>query len=324
MPVVSIEELLQGDRRALARALTAIENRDPEARGILKAIALHCGRAHRVGITGAPGVGKSALTSALVRAARAAGRRVGVLALDPSSPFSGGALLGDRIRMREHIGDAGVFVRSMASRGALGGLCAAAGDALDVFDAAGFDAVFIETVGVGQSEIEVAGECETTVVVLAPGAGDDIQAMKSGLLEVATLWVVNKADDPRAELVRSELIQALTLGRESEDIESRVLLTSAKSGDGVAALWERLEAGVQALEADGRRVAMRRERTLRRLRGVLREIVDAALPAADSVEARGLADAILRGERTTHGAAEDLLRRARQGSAASEGEEMRP
>ncbi|MDA3023840.1 MAG: methylmalonyl Co-A mutase-associated GTPase MeaB, partial [Actinomycetota bacterium] len=191
--------LVAGDRRALARILTLIEDGDPDVqRDIVSRLHPQAGRARLVGITGSPGVGKSSVTSALVTGMRARGRRVAVLAVDPSSPLTGGALLGDRIRMQAHHGDDGVFVRSMAARGHLGGLAAAVPAAALVLDAAGFDDVVIETVGVGQSEVDVAAMADTTIVVLAPGLGDSVQAAKAGILEVADVLVVNKSDQPGA------------------------------------------------------------------------------------------------------------------------------
>ncbi|MDA1195697.1 MAG: methylmalonyl Co-A mutase-associated GTPase MeaB, partial [Planctomycetota bacterium] len=185
--------ILQGDRRALARGLTLVENATPEGEALLAALPA-TGTAHRIGVTGPPGAGKSTLVSALVSAWRARDATVGVLAVDPSSPFTGGALLGDRIRMLAHTSDERVFIRSLASRGALGGLAAGAYDAADLLDAAGFDPVLLETVGVGQGEVEVCRAADTTVVVLAPGSGDVVQGMKAGLLEIADVLVINQAD----------------------------------------------------------------------------------------------------------------------------------
>src|SRR5688572_11502885 len=197
-------------------------------------LAPDAGRAHVVGVTGAPGVGKSTTTNALVTAYRARGQRVGVLAVDPTSPFSGGALLGDRVRMAEHTTDPEVFIRSMASRGHLGGLAWAAPQALRVLDAAGFDVVLVETVGVGQSEVEIAGTADTTLVLLAPGMGDGVQAAKAGILEVGDVYVVNKADRPEAATVRCDLRSMLALTeRASGSWRPPVLLMSAQSGEGV-------------------------------------------------------------------------------------------
>ncbi|MGV3563762.1 MAG: methylmalonyl Co-A mutase-associated GTPase MeaB, partial [Nocardioides sp.] len=199
-----VERARAGQARAVARLVSLVEDESPLLRPVMAALAPHTGRAHVVGLTGAPGVGKSTSTNALIGALRAAGKRVGVLAVDPSSPFSGGALLGDRIRMQDHASDEGVFIRSMASRGHLGGLSFTTPQAVRVLDAAGFDVVLVETVGVGQSEVEVAGLADTTMVLLAPGMGDGIQAAKAGILEVGDVYVVNKADRDGAERLRRD------------------------------------------------------------------------------------------------------------------------
>lgn len=206
------DRVLDGDRRALARALSIIEDGRPGADDLLARLFPHTGRAHRIGITGAPGTGKSTLVSALARAYRSQGKTVAVLAVDPSSPFSGGAILGDRIRMRDLSGDPGVFIRSMATRGALGGLAAATGDAARALDAAGFEIILIETVGAGQNEVAIARMAQTTIVVEAPGLGDDVQAIKAGILEIADILVVNKADRPGANATASALRMMLELG----------------------------------------------------------------------------------------------------------------
>ncbi|HFB52490.1 MAG TPA: methylmalonyl Co-A mutase-associated GTPase MeaB, partial [Anaerolineae bacterium] len=206
------EQVLQGKRRAIARLISRIENEHPEARQALEDLFPHTGNAHLVGITGAPGTGKSSLVNELAKALRRQNKTVAIIAVDPTSPFSGGAILGDRIRMRELSGDRGVFIRSMASRGSLGGLARGVYDAIKVFDAAGFDVILIETVGVGQGEVDIARTAHTVLVVEAPGLGDDIQAIKAGILEIADIFVVNKADKPGANNTVAALRAMLDLG----------------------------------------------------------------------------------------------------------------
>jgi LAO/AO transport system kinase len=231
--VALAEAALAGDRRALARLLTAVESRSPVAEAALRLLHPQAGRAHLVGITGAPGTGKSTLVAALVGEARRVGRLTAVVAVDPSSPITGGALLGDRVRMQAHAGDDGVFIRSMASRGHAGGLAATTTAAATVLDAAGFDLVLIETVGTGQSEVEVAAAADTTVVLEAPEMGDEIQAIKAGLLEVADVIAVNKGDRPGAQRAAAQL-RAMLAGVE-------VLVTTATTGAGVPALLAALD-----------------------------------------------------------------------------------
>ena len=207
-----LDRALSGDVRALGRLLSLVEDESPRMRAVIKDLLPKTGQARIVGLTGAPGVGKSTLTGALVGAFRAAGRGVAVLAVDPTSPFTGGALLGDRIRMQEHATDEAVFIRSMASRGHLGGLAAATPQAIRVLDAAGFELIIIETVGVGQAEVAIASLADSVVVLLAPGMGDAIQAAKAGLLEIADLYIVNKADKPDTQQVVRDLRNMLALG----------------------------------------------------------------------------------------------------------------
>lgn len=207
-----VPDVLSGDRRALARLITRVENRTPDSHAALAALYPHTGRAYFVGVTGAPGTGKSTVVNALTRTLRDRGQTVGIVAVDPTSPFSGGAVLGDRIRMVDLAGDRGVFIRSMANRGSLGGLAATTGDVARVLDAAGFDVVLIETVGAGQSEVDIARTAYTTIVVDAPGMGDDVQAIKAGILEIADILVVNKADRPGAENTVRALRAMLELG----------------------------------------------------------------------------------------------------------------
>ncbi len=213
---VKVETLIaaarEGDRRALARLITLIENRGPTAEHILQRVFPTTGRAYIVGITGAPGTGKSTLVNAMTREYRARGLTVGIIAIDPTSPFSGGALLGDRVRMRDLVGDPGVFIRSMATRGSLGGLARATDDVVLLLDAMGFDRILIETVGVGQAEVDIASSAHTVIVVEAPGLGDDIQAIKAGILEIADIFVVNKADREGADRTVMALQAMLGLG----------------------------------------------------------------------------------------------------------------
>src|SRR5579859_3587676 len=206
-----VERLLSGDRRALARMVALIENETPQARQYLMELHQHAGRAHIVGVTGAPGAGKSTLVTRLVRELRQRDHKVGVVAVDPTSPFSGGAILGDRIRMMELAGDPNVFIRSMASRGSLGGLAAATRDVVRAMDAAGYDTIIIETVGTGQAEVEVMRAAQTVLVVVAPGMGDEVQAIKAGVLEIADIFVVSKADRTGADQTVAELAMLLSI-----------------------------------------------------------------------------------------------------------------
>jgi LAO/AO transport system kinase len=241
---------LEGDRRALARLLTAVENRTPVAEAALRRLYPDAGRAHLVGITGPPGAGKSTLVAALIALVRAAGRSVAVIAVDPSSPITGGALLGDRVRMQAYAGDPGVFIRSMAARGHAGGLASTSGAAAAVLDAAGFDLILIETVGTGQSEVEVAAAADTTVVLEAPEMGDEVQAIKAGLLEVADIVVVNKGDRPgaqrtaaqlRAMLVAAPRVGAAGAPERPRPKQPQVLVTTASTGEGIQELLEALD-----------------------------------------------------------------------------------
>ena len=233
-----------GDTRALARLLSLVEDESPAVRSVIKDLLPDTGGARIIGLTGSPGVGKSTVTGALLRAFRAAGRRVAVLAVDPSSPFSGGALLGDRIRMQEHATDDGVFIRSMASRGHLGGLAASTPQAIRVLDAAGFELIIIETVGVGQAEVAIASLADSVVVLLAPGMGDAIQAAKAGILEVADVFVVNKADKPDAQPVVRDLRNMIALADRAEgDWKPPIVSTVATKGaesEGIQELVSRL------------------------------------------------------------------------------------
>ncbi len=229
------ERVVGGKTPAIARAITWAESADPRFPELLRLLYSRTGHARVIGLTGAPGAGKSTMTGALARLARADGKSVGIVAVDPSSPFSGGAILGDRIRMQELYTDPGVLIRSMATRGHMGGLARATADAVDVLDAAGFDEVLVETVGVGQDEVEIIRLAESSVVVLTPGMGDDIQAIKAGLMEVADVFVVNKADRDGADRVVTEVLQMLELGEHGPWVPP-VLKSVARLGTGVPEL----------------------------------------------------------------------------------------
>jgi LAO/AO transport system kinase len=257
---------VEGDRRALARLLTGIENENPAIRELLPRIFAASRGAHLVGITGPPGAGKSTLVTALAREYRARGRRVGIVAVDPSSPYTGGAIMGDRIRMMGHAADRDVFMRSMASRGELGGIAAATWMAAAALDAAGYDPILVETVGAGQSEVEIARLAETTVVVEVPEMGDEVQAIKAGLLEVADLLVVNKGDRPGADLAARHLRAMLsTAGGRVGRKPPLILLTTATSGEGVAALADAIEAHRSAARSPEQAAARARNQVRRAL-----------------------------------------------------------
>ncbi|MFI5802156.1 methylmalonyl Co-A mutase-associated GTPase MeaB [Streptomyces sp. NPDC051561] len=248
-----VEQAREGRPRAVARLISLVEGASPQLREVMAALAPLAGNAYVVGLTGSPGVGKSTSTSALVASYRRAGKRVAVLAVDPSSPFSGGALLGDRIRMADHASDPGVYIRSMATRGHLGGLAWAAPQAIRVLDAAGFDVILVETVGVGQSEVEIASQADTSMVLLAPGMGDGIQAAKAGILEIGDVYVVNKADRDGADATVRELNHMLGLGesRGPGDWRPPIVKTVAARGEGVDEVVEALEKHLAWMEERG-------------------------------------------------------------------------
>ncbi|MFC9593333.1 methylmalonyl Co-A mutase-associated GTPase MeaB [Streptomyces sp. NPDC056944] len=267
--MVDVPELVaqarEGRPRAVARLISLVEGASPQLREVMAALAPLTGGAYVVGLTGSPGVGKSTSTSALVSAYRRAGRRVGVLAVDPSSPFSGGALLGDRVRMSEHASDPGVYIRSMATRGHLGGLAWSAPQAIRVLDAAGCEVILVETVGVGQSEVEIASQADTSVVLLAPGMGDGIQAAKAGILEIGDLYVVNKADRDGADATARELNHMLSLGeaRAAGDWRPPIVKTVAARGEGIDEVVEALEKHRAWMEEHGVLAERRRARAAR-------------------------------------------------------------
>jgi LAO/AO transport system kinase len=256
-----------GERRALGRAISMVERLGPEGREVVRALHPDAGRAWRVGLTGPPGTGKSTLAAALVGLLRDQGRKVAVVSVDPSSPFTRGAVLGDRIRLADHFLDAGVFIRSMASRGQVGGVAEATADAVLVLDAAGFDVVMLESVGAGQTEVDAADLVETLVLALMPGSGDSVQAIKAGLMEVPDVIAITKADLPGADALRSDLRSALTLVP-GADWTPPLVPVKALAGEGVEALWEAVEAHRAHLAVGDRLAARRRAALARRLRSL--------------------------------------------------------
>ncbi|MGH2694624.1 MAG: methylmalonyl Co-A mutase-associated GTPase MeaB [Actinomycetota bacterium] len=264
-----VERALEGERRAIARLISLVEDGGAQVGDVMNRLYPHSGRAYSIGITGAPGSGKSTLTERLVGRARADGCRVGVLAVDPSSPFSGGALLGDRVRMQSHATDRDVFIRSMATRGHLGGIALATPEAMRVLDAVGNDIVVIETVGVGQAEVEITDACDTTVVVVTPGWGDAIQAAKAGLMEIAEVFVVNKADRAGAKDTVRELRQMIEMSEATWKPE--IVTTVAIKGEGIDELWAAIQKHRSYQEGNGLLEARRRRRIEREIREIVAE-----------------------------------------------------
>jgi LAO/AO transport system kinase len=305
-----VEGVLGGDRLLLARAITRVENHEGDAAELLSALYPHTGRGHIIGVTGAPGTGKSTLVTALAQSYRQGGMTVGIVAIDPTSPFTGGALLGDRVRMRALAGDTGVFVRSMATRGSLGGLSKTTGDVVTVLDAAGYDRIIVETVGVGQAEVEIASTAHTTLVVEAPGLGDEVQAIKAGILEIADILVVNKADRPgvdktlralemmleienggarmirhHGQLLRVETPAALAADWDGENRWKVIVMkTVAADGSGIVELRDRIEAHWRWLEESGEMAIREQLRIANTLENIVRAELNrrilARLPAA--------------------------------------------
>lgn len=302
---VMVRRALDGDRRSLARLITVIEDRGPGARRIARALMGTTRRAHVVGLTGPPGVGKSTATSALITHWRAAGSTVAVLAVDPSSPFTGGAVLGDRVRMATHSTDQGVFIRSMATRGQLGGLAAATPAAVRLLDSCGFDVVVVETVGVGQNEVDIVAHADTVAVLLAPGMGDSVQAAKAGLLEVADVLVVNKADHGGADGTALELA---ALARMKSEVGWRppVLRTMATQGVGIAELADVIRSHRAHEGATGGLTERRRERALVEIRGLADEVWHERL-AAGQAKSRELAELVAVGELDPYEAAGQIV-----------------
>jgi LAO/AO transport system kinase len=306
-----VRRLLAGERRALARAITLVENQAPEGHEALRSLYAHTGRAHTIGVTGGSGAGKSTLTNALAKEFRRRGRSVGIIAVDPSSPFSHGAILGDRIRMQDLSGDPGVFMRSMATRGSLGGLSETAADAVAVLDAFGKEIVFLETVGAGQDEVEVASAAQTTVLILTPGTGDDVQTMKAGIMEIADLLVVNKADLPNTDGLIAALKAHLSISEHGE-WPTPILKVIANRETGIAELADALQRHHAFLETSGRLETERRERARHQVVAatqgeVLRRILRGSDELLDS-----LVDDVANRTIDPHSAAERLLEALRQ------------
>jgi LAO/AO transport system kinase len=310
---VSVPDLVDrarsGAPRAVARLISLVEDDAPELREIAAALAPVTGQARVVGLTGAPGVGKSTTTSALVGALRSRGEKVGVLAVDPSSPFTGGAILGDRVRMQEHATDPGVYIRSMSSRGNLGGLAAATPQAVRVLDAAGCDTVLVETVGVGQAEVAVASLADTTVVLTAPGLGDAIQAVKAGILEIADVFVVNKADRDGADAAARDLRGMLALARrEPYEWRPPVLRLVAAKGEGVDELVEALDKHRAHLAEHGELARRRRARAAAEVQAIALAALHRRI-APHATDA--LAGRVVAGELDPYAAADEILRTLR-------------
>ena len=281
-----IDRFLAGERRALSRILTRVEQGTAEGREYLRQLYPRSGRAHTIGVTGSAGSGKSSLTGALAAELRKRGHEVGIIAVDPSSPFTQGAILGDRIRMQDLVLDPGVFVRSMASRGALGGLAPTIDDAVAVMDAFGFPYVFIETVGAGQDEVEIAGTALSTVLVNNPGTGDDIQALKAGIIEIADVLVVNKADRPGADVLVSQLRALLSLAP-SEGREVPILSTVATTGDGVPELVDAIDEHRAWLDSSGELAEHRRQEARHQVLSVAQRMLLERIRATTSEETLG-------------------------------------
>ncbi len=304
--------VVKGQRRAIARAISKVESHDADAPVLLKALHAHTGKAHVIGITGSPGTGKSTLTDKLIVAYRKAGLKVGVIAVDPSSPFSGGAILGDRIRMQSRAVDEDVYIRSMGTRGALGGLASATSDAVKVLDAAGFDVIVVETVGVGQAEVDVVRLADTVCVVLVPGMGDDVQAVKAGVMEIADLFIVNKSDLDGSDKVYAEVEAMMMLGHPDEDDFwwSPICRTVAEKGKGIDAVVEQVGLHRAWAQKSGAWEKRRRQRLWAQVRDLLTRHVTAKAfdghgqPREEYAAAFAAAE---RGETTPHDVAATIL-----------------
>lgn len=303
-----VAELLRGNRRAAARLISHVENDDPQKRELLKEVYPHTGKAYVIGITGAPGSGKSSLVDRLLQKIRNDGLTVGVIAVDPTSPFSGGAILGDRIRMQDHALDQDIFIRSMGTRGSLGGLSRSTREAIQVLDAFGKDIVLIETVGVGQSEVDIVRTADTTVVVLTPAGGDSVQTIKAGIMEIADLFVINKADLPGADRTAAEINVMLDM-KKGEQWRPPVLPAVSVQGEGIEKLWESLQEHRSYMEDSGRLLQVRRERVSRELTEQVEYLVKSRIWAQvkEEIKFESLVEKIACREKDPYSAASELL-----------------
>jgi len=303
------DAILAGRYRALGQAISLVERDDPGADRLLAGIYSSTGRARIIGITGSPGAGKSTLVASLAKHYRRQEKRVGIIAVDPTSPFTGGAILGDRIRMADLYTDRGVFIRSMATRGFLGGLARATNDVVDVLDASGFDVVLVETVGVGQDEVEVIRTVQTNVVVLVPGMGDDIQAIKAGIMEIGDIFVVNKADRPGADKTVTEVTMMMSLVEEHGDWVPPIVKTVASKNDGVTELDDAIGKHYDYLASSGELDRRNRERVRIRIETLLKEkFMDRLLTGERGARYEQILEDVLRKRNNPHDAAESVLK----------------
>ncbi len=303
-----IDSMLEGDRAALARLITLAESRHPSLPAILKRLNSKTGVAYTIGITGPPGAGKSTITGKLIRCYRDAGMKVGVLAVDPSSPFTGGAILGDRIRMHDHSMDDGVFIRSISTRGRRGGLARATGEIIKLYSAYGMDYVIVETVGVGQTELDIIGVADTVLVVLVPEAGDAVQTMKAGLMEIADIFIVNKADRPGADLLSREIRQIVSLKSGGADWAVPVLLTTAVRNEGIAGIKEQIDKHIEYQTEKSLLKEKREKRREDEFSEIVRDLIEKRI--ADKLEDREIKNIFARvktGELDPYEAAELLI-----------------
>lgn len=311
-----VEKICAGDRRAVAQAISSVERKEPSSRALLRTLFHTSGKAYTIGITGAPGAGKSTLLEKVATEFRQSGKRVGIVAVDPTSPFSGGAILGDRIRMQALATDEGTYIRSMATRGHLGGLAPAARDVALILDAAGCDVVFIETVGVGQDEVEVARLADATVVLVVPGMGDDVQTFKAGVMEIADLFVINKSDQPGADCMERELNVLLSVGSQHDAWRPPIVKTTATTGEGISELCKELEKFRSATQGSAAGLNRRRENTRLHLLELLRQRLFERV-AGERIDQRQIneyVEAILARRRDPHSIVEEMLEESGVGS----------